>query len=381
MQQPDPRKTSMGIKSDDEILASLAEVKAERATDDIEEVSGVGEALEHEPGSEPTEDSEDEDNEDSDGTEEEAEESGEEAEESDSDESEDEDDSEDSDEESQSDEADKEIARIQEAEKDAKQRIGEKLEELKAEKVATDERLAKAEELEAKQAKLTKRIRQAPIALAKSLGLETHQDFLDLGAKLYKYGKSKAPDAKPELQAWAQGVERDGEQDSSVDELRAEVKALTEARETEKKQKEEDAETSKQEAETAAELNTFADSVVKGCSGEYPMAAKVIGELDAAEARTSIIDLARHLFQQNKKPPTTKQIFEAVEEHERSKLKRLGLDPDELFPRTKNKDKSGKASEKKKAPMKKKTNKKPQAKTDEEILASLKKRREDRLNA
>ena len=375
----------MGIKSDDAILSSLAEYKAERDTPDTPEVlTGVGDVLpDPDEESETTED--DEETEDTDGEDDDAEESGTEAEESDDDEdSDDEGEGADSDDDSEQEaQADAEIARIQEAEKDAKARINTDLEAVKAERTKVDERLAKAEAIEATNANLSKRVRNAPIAFLKSQGIETHQDLLDLGAKIYKYGKSQGTDADAALKSWANGVERDGEQDSSVSEIAAELKELKEERAAEKKQATDDAETAKQQAEVDAEINSFSDSVIEECGGgNYPMAAKVIGELDGTDARENIAGLTLHMFKKNNKAPTTDQILEAIEMHERQKLKSLGIDPDEHFPRTKNEAKTSNASEKKKAPMKKKSKKKRQAKqTDEQILEKLQRHREEHQNA
>lgn len=377
----------MGIKSDAEILQSLADHHSSQAgeadtADDPTE--GVGEAIpDTEEGDEPevVEDEEDGEPEDED-SEEDDEESGEEAEEEESDDEEDE--SEEDEDEPEDDAADKEIARIQQAEKEAKERISAQVEELKAKQSEVDERLAKAEQLEADNAKRSKRFASAPIAFGKKHGLETPEDFMALGSKYYRYGKGLAPDAKPELKQWAAAAEREGEQESSVDELRAEIQALKDERESEKKAKETEAETSTKEAEAKKALDDFADEVTGQASSAYPIASKLIADLSEEERRDGIVGVATYLAKRNGSPPTADQIFEEIETEERKRLTRLGIDPDERFPRKKTKAKPGNASKKKKAPVTKKTKTKkesPRQKTDAEILESLKKRREKRKSA
>lgn len=364
----------MGIKSDSDILAGLAEHRASTTTEaDIDEVSGVGETMED--GAEDDETDEDETDEpeedeeyadadaDADAPEEEAE-------------PEEDFEPEPEPEEEKPSNADKEIARIQEAEKEAKQRINEKIKELEAERAAIDERAAKADEIEAKQAKLEKLARTNPVSLGKSLGLKTHEEFLAMGSTLYRYGKGLAPDAKPEHKQLAETISKEGEREQSLEEMRAKLEAFeTKEAEREKKQAEA-AEQAAKQAEADEMLNTFAASVVEAATDDYPNAKRVLTSKDV-DANQKIIDVAIRLATLTDAPPTADQILDYIEYAE-SKKKST----------TTTKAKPGTASEKKKAPPVKKKTKdqkstgtKKSHKTDAEILKELAQRKAERQSA
>lgn len=350
-------------KSRDEVLSGLAEMRASQESEaepEATEPEPVDKSLT--PG-ELIQDSDDDDEEEESEEESDDEESDEEAEESDDEEAEEEPEDE------KPDESDKELARIQEAEKEAKQRIQGQIEELEAKKAELDERLAKAEEAEAKTAKLSKQFKVAPVAFAKSQGLETHADFLALGATLYKYGKGLAPDADAQHKEWAKSVEKEGEQASTFSELQAQIAELKAEREAEKAEKA----TAAEQAETQRTLDEYASRVISEAGDDTPLAKAVLADADE-ETKQSLLGLAMRMAQDLGQPPTPEQLLAQVEEYERAQLKKRGIDPDKHFPKTKAKAKPDSASKKKKATKKKPKATKPRTKTREEILQGLRER-------
>lgn len=381
----------MGIKSDSEILQSLAAHRSAQAgegTPPSEPVEGVGEPIESDEDADESEEVEDDDQEDDeeDDTEEDEDEDGEadeESEEEDDDETDEEDGDEDEESEDEDDatDADAEIARIQEAEKAAKQRINELLEEAKAKDAEAAEKLAEAEKKLAQVEKSGKRMKSAPIAHAKSMGIESPQDYMAIGAAYYQYGKGMAPDAKPEHRQRAESLERETEQMSEVDQIKAELEAMkADKAEAEKRAKEEAEQKAKEEKAMKAAAD-YTEEVSAKVSSAYPIAASILKGEDRDIAQGVVIDAALKLHAELGRNPTHKEIHAEIERKEREHIKRLGRDPDELFPRKKTKTKTGNASKEKKAPSKKKKRRdstgtsKP--KTDDEILAALKKRREE----
>lgn len=391
----------MGLKSDAEILEGLSAHRAASAgeTEASEPQEGVGETIE-EPGD--GDDSDAEPDEDGDDSEEETDES-EDGEETDEEEPEDdepeeetEDDSDEEPEEEGPSSADAEIARIQEAEKAAKQRIGEQLQEVET-KLAESRQLeqeakqakAEAEKIKADAERAAKQSLSTPITAFKKFGAETPDDFKRIGRQLFRYGKGISADAAPEDKNWAEAQDRDGEQSTSIEDVKARLAKYEEREAEAEKRKEEEAKAQKEQAEAKAMLSEFFDSVVAEAENDFPVAANILADADD-EVRESVLELAAHMARKAGAPPTAAQLLEEIETQERKRLQRLKLNPDELFPRkkTKTKDKPGSASKKEKAPVKKnkqrqKTGKekKSHQKTDAEILADLRKMKEARKSA
>lgn len=378
----------MGTKSDAEILQGLADHRASNVGDaePEEPTEGVGETIEDDA---EEDESDDEDTEDEELDEESGDESEEESEDNEPDDSEEEDE--------EPDPADEELAKRQAAEKEAKQRINEHFAEKNAE---IDAKIAEAEKLnqEAQQAKAeaadlkagversAKQFLSNPIIVARRFGLEKPEDFLKIGRMCFRYGKGRSPGAKPEEQQWADSIEHDGAQAESVNELQTRLSKYEEREEERKKAEEERVSQAEAHAEAEATISAYVNSVVEQASESHPVAASILAEPDE-ETTNSIVELAYKMSQANGKPPTEVELLDEIEKQERKRLKRLKLNPDELFPRkTKTKDKSGTASKEKKAPVKKKkkrqkTGKSSRTKTDAEILAELKQRRAERAQA
>jgi hypothetical protein len=211
--------------------------------------------------------------------------------------------------------ADPKAAKGLDAVRKAEKRHREKMDADRAEFAAEKQKHAAAIEKVAEFEAAAKRVKYDPAPVLKLLGV-TEDDFELLAHAIYAESKAGAADPKRK-EAAAQRL-RDREKD---DKLTA----------TEKRMADLEAKLERQAQETTQREQTaqYVQQVTGAAKSKFPLVAKLL-ELDPQDASDGLAAAYDRLVKASGKEPTPAAVVAELDRKERTRLKKLGIDPDTI---------------------------------------------------
>ncbi len=197
----------------------------------------------------------------------------------------------------------------------AEKRHREKMDADRAEFAAEKQKHAAAIEKVAEFEAAAKRVKYDPAAVLKLLGVS--EDDFELTAHAI-YAESKAGAADPKRKEVAAQRLRDREKDDKQTSLEKEVAEMKAERLRDK-----------QEAAQREQAAQYIEQLTGAAQSKYPLVAKLL-ELDPADASDGLAAAYDRLVKASGKEPTPAAVVAELDRKERSRLKKLGVDPDTI---------------------------------------------------
>jgi hypothetical protein len=203
------------------------------------------------------------------------------------------------------------IAKVQKAEKRAKEGLRDRELELDRREAAHHERTEKFNAEAAKFSSLAKRVKSDPASVLLELGM-TEDDFEHASKVLYL--RSKAGAADPKNKAAAEHAIREREAADRLENLETKIE----------KREREDAERTSQAANERA-ATKYLDGVAKAVDDSAPLAQRLLAK-NPDKARAMFAQITHAYIVENDEAPEASDVLAIFEEQRRAELEELGVD-------------------------------------------------------